>query len=356
MPEIVVPGESMIFSEPPISAESPISRGDDLESKKTVNGLVIRGSRNLFTVRICDSGEILECRIKGKILKNTEAYYNPLAPGDVVEVEGNLILGLAKRRNLFVRFNQKGQLPQILASNVDLVLCVTSFASPPFRPRFIDRVLLQADEAGIPAAIVCNKCDLVHNSDPDEVLDIEERLSDFQRIGFPVLRLSARTKEGLDELRNFIAGKFSVLIGQSGVGKSSLIRALAPDLELKTGAVNEKYDRGNHTTTQPVLLDVPDADGNPCGSRIIDTPGIRRFALAGIRAEDLILYMREFAPLAGKCSYGLSCSHKTEPGCKIMEAVTAGVIHEDRYISYLRIREELEGEDPAGRESAGKRS
>jgi len=305
---------------------------------------VIRSSRNLFTVRI--GNEETECRIKGKVLKAAEAYYNPLAPGDLVELEDGLILGLEKRRNLFTRFNQKGQAPQILAANVDLVLCVTSLSSPPFRPRFLDRLLAQADAAGIPAAIVCNKYDLAEAESSgwldSDLCDIEERLSDFERIGCPVFRLSAKTGEGLDEFRRFIAGKFSVLVGQSGVGKSSIVKVLIPDLEIKTGAINEKFNRGNHTTTQPVLLDIP---GMKDGTRIIDTPGIRRFALAGITPEELILHLREFAPLAGKCSYGLSCSHETEPGCKVMEAVAAGVIHEDRYESFLRIRDELAGKE-----------
>ena len=303
------------------------------ESGKPVKGLVVRGSRNLFTVRV-NGGEI-ECRIKGKVLKGVEGYYNPLSPGDVVEIEDGQIVALEKRQNEFARYNQKGQAPQLLAANVDLVVCVTSVSSPPFRPRFLDRALLQADAAGIPAAIVCNKYDLAQDGeDPDT----EERLSDFQRIGFPVFRLSVLSGEGLDEFKQFISGKFSVLVGQSGVGKSSLVMALIPGLEIKTGAVNEKFNRGNHTTTQGVLLEASDSK-----TRIVDTPGIRRFAPAGIHPDDLILYMREFAPLAGKCSYGLSCSHETEPGCKIMEAVHAGVIHEDRYESFLRIRKELSG-------------
>ena len=302
-----------------------------------MKGLVIRGSRNVFVVRTGTGPEETEreCRIKGKILKGVKGYYNPLAPGDMVDLEGSLIIGLEKRRNEFSRFNQKGRLPQLLAANVDLVFCVSSPSSPPFRPRFLDRVLLQADMAGIPAAIVCNKYDLLDN---ETDLDTEERLSDFERIGFPVLRVSAKTGEGLDELKRFAEGKFSVLTGQSGVGKSSLIKALIPDLDIKTGAINGKFDRGNHTTTQGILLEIPGE-----GTRFVDTPGIRRFALAGIDQAGLILYMREFAALAGKCSYGLSCSHKTEPGCKIMEAVDAGVIHEDRYESFLRIRDEISG-------------
>jgi ribosome biogenesis GTPase / thiamine phosphate phosphatase len=319
-------------------------------------GLVVRGSRNLFTVRA--GGKEIECRIKGKVLKGVEGYYNALAPGDIVEINNGLITGFEKRRNCFARFNQKGQAPQLLASNVDLIVCVSSIASPPFRPRFIDRALAQAEIAGIKAAIVCNKYDL---ADPDPAdhdpadhdlgdsdladPDIEERLSDFERIGYPVFRLSAKSGMGLDEFRQFISGKFSVLVGQSGTGKSSLINALIPALEIKTGEINEKYSRGKHTTTQGVLLESMDGGGESNSIRIIDTPGIRRFAIAGLKASELIFYMREFAPLAGKCSYGLSCSHQTEIGCKIMEAVYAGVIHEDRYESFLRIQDEIAGKN-----------
>jgi ribosome biogenesis GTPase len=208
----------------------------------------------------------------------------------------------------------------------------------------LDRALLQADIAGIPPVILINKDDLSRGD-----LDVEERLEDFHRIGYPLLKVSALTGAGLDDLRTLIDGKLSVLVGQSGVGKSSLIKALIPDLDIRVGSLNEKYDRGNHTTTMSVLLDIPGrtkpggTEGTGGGTFIIDTPGIRRFVPEGIGAEDLIFYMREFAPLAGKCTYGLSCSHLTEPGCKILEAVAAGVIHEDRYESFLRIRDELGG-------------
>jgi ribosome biogenesis GTPase len=290
------------------------------------------------------SGAGLECRIKGKVLKGVETFYNPLAPGDRVLVEEDTpgtgrIIALEERRNRFTRFNQKGRGTnrsagsQLLAANVDRILCVTTPASPPWRPRFLDRSLVQADIDGNPAAMVCNKWDRF-DGDPDT----DERLEDFRRIGYPVLRVSAKTGEGLDALRELTAGRLSVLVGQSGAGKSSLINALLPELSLRVGDINEKYDRGNHTTTMSVLL------GTAPGARCIDTPGIRRLLPDGVTADDLILHMREFAPLAGKCTYGLSCSHRTEPGCKIMEAVNAGVIHEDRYESFLRIQDELAGE------------
>jgi ribosome biogenesis GTPase len=199
--------------------------------------------------------------------------------------------------------------------------------------------LLQADSAGIPALIVCNKIDLDGDDYTDSRLDADERLEDFRRIGFEVVFLSVKTGEGLDDLKRLLEGKLSVLIGQSGVGKSSLINALLPEINLRTGTINEKYDRGNHTTTISSMVEINN------DTWIIDTPGIRRFVPDRVGAEELILNMREFAPLAGKCSYGLSCSHRSEPGCKIMEAVTAGVIHEDRYNSFLRIHDELSGKN-----------
>jgi len=311
-----------------------------------MNGTILSGSRNIFTVRI-DNGDI-ECRIKGKILKGAEDLYNPLAPGDRVRVEldsghpgKGMITALEERKNVFSRFNQKGGAPQLLAANVDLVLCMTTRMSPPFRPRFLDRVLLQADIAEIPALVICNKVDLDDDDCCTSSLDTDERLEDFKRIGYEVIGISATTGRGLDELRQRIAGKRVVLTGQSGVGKSSLINALLPELNIKTGTINEKYDRGNHTTTLAFMVEV---DSN---TWLIDTPGIRRFVPAGIDADELVLNMREFAPLAGKCTFGLSCSHRTEPGCKIMEAVNAGVIHEDRYNSFLRIYDELAGKNYA---------
>ena len=318
-----------------------------------LKGLVIQSSRNLMIVKVeTEKGcQELECRIKGKVLKGQENLYNPAAPGDIVIIkkisDGSqqkqcaMILSVEERRNVFSRYNQKGsasrsetsRASQLLAANIDLVLCVCTPLSPPFRPRFLDRVLLQADIAGIEAVVICNKNDL-NNNDPD----VYERLNEYSRIGYKVLYVSAKTGEGIDILRGEIEGKTCVLTGQSGVGKSSIINALQPELKIKEGLLNEKYDRGVHTTTLSIMFEL-------LNTRIIDTPGVRRFIPDGIEPGEVITYMREFAPLSGKCSFGLSCSHRTERGCKIMEAVHAGIIHEDRYDSFLRIIDDLEGKN-----------
>lgn len=302
-------------------------------------GSIVYGSCNVFTVKTEGAPpRIHECRIKGKVLKAARGLYNPLAPGDLVEFDAarGLILSLRERRNVFTRFNIKGNAPQLLASNVDAVVCFATPVSPPFRPRFLDRLLLQADAAEIPALIVCNKIDLFPALDGETLTAIEKRLSDFERLGYSVLRISAKTGEGMEVLESRLKGRRAVLVGQSGCGKTSLVNALLPAAMQKTGALNKKYDRGNHTTVMSVLFDDEEA-----GFSLIDTPGIRRLVPEGIAPGDLQTLMRDFAPVAGKCAFGLSCTHRSEPGCRIREAVETGKIHEDRFESYIRISEEL---------------
>ena len=313
-----------------------------------MRGILISGSNNSFDVN-CEDGILRRCSIKGKKLKTEGGFYNPLCPGDVLEIEEDelsrdtgRISALVPRKNGFMRWNVKGRAPQLLAANVDLLLCVTTPDEPPFRPRFIDRALAQAEQAGIEAVIVCNKWDLPSAESPD----LHMRLSDWEGLSYRVVTVSARTGEGLIELAELIEEKQCVLIGQSGVGKSSLINALDASYALKTGGLSEKYGRGTHTTTKGVLLRVHIKNSLTGGRQnvytsLIDTPGVRRFVLHDIEPENLALYFREMRPLIGKCSFGMSCSHISESGCKILEAVHAGVISEERYESWLRIREEL---------------
>lgn len=306
-----------------------------------IEGLVLGGTNNHFEVEAGD-GQCRICQIKGKVLKASEGYYNPLAPGDRVMIlpdgtdpRRGMIQSLVPRTNHFVRLNQKGNAPQLLGANLDLVLIVTTPAEPPFRPRFVDRALIQADAEHIEPVIVVNKADL--GLDEDTV----ERVTDWERLGYTVLQVSAKTGSGMDALKSRISGRLSAFVGQSGVGKSSLINALDARLTLRTGSLSEKYDRGTHTTTRGMLFHMPLSE-NGEKADVIDTPGVRRFVLHDIPAADLALYFREMEPLVGSCSWGASCSHEHEPGCKILEAVYAGIIHEQRYESWRRIREEIE--------------
>lgn len=301
-----------------------------------MKGLVLSGSNSLFQVS-CDDGSKRLCGIKGKRLRDLTGTWNSLAAGDRVEIEidahtssRGLVTAMEPRRNVFGRFNEKGQSSQAIAANIDLVVCVTSPRLPPFRPRFIDRVAVLAEAAAAPLLIVLNKSDLGFDE------DIEDRLAEYQELGYDVHVASADSGDGIGELREFIDEDVSVFVGQSGVGKSSLINALEPGLLRRTAAVSEKFDRGKHTTTMAELL--PLADGK---TWIADTPGMRRLALRGIEPSALIAYFPEMTGLESECAYGTSCTHSHEAGCAVRSALDEGRIHPDRFESYLRIREEL---------------
>ena len=309
-----------------------------------MQGLVLSGANNFFAVRTPE-GNVVRCSIKGKKLKEIRGYYNPLAPGDTVDIEYDTlhpdqgqITALIPRRNGFARWNQKTRSPQLLAANIDLLLCVTTPANPPFRPRFTDRTLVQAAAEGIPTLIIVNKIDL---GIPESV---RERIRDWQRIGIQVCEVSAKTGEGLEALAHLLAGKTCAVTGQSGVGKSSLLNSLDPSLALKTADISFKYDRGIHTTTQGIFLPMTFTahDGTQLSFNIIDTPGIRHFALWGIKPEEIIFYFPEMEKAAIQCAFGLSCSHIHERGCRILEELSAGHIHPDRYESWRSMHDELE--------------
>lgn len=313
-----------------------------------MQGLILNGSKNVFEVE-CEDAVIRSCSIKGKVLKASEGYYNPLAPGDVVELSDDSledtkgsIVDLVPRKNEFVRWNIKKRCPQLLAANLDYLLIVTTPDQPPFRPRFIDRALAQAEFEDITPVIVCNKYDIPAAQDEA----FQERLSAWEAIGYRVLRLSAKTGEGMMELASLLAGHLSAFVGQSGVGKSSLINVLDNDVVLKTGSLSQKYGRGTHTTTKGSLLHIQLDEALMGGLKeqsadIIDTPGVRRFLLHDIHAENLALYFKDFKPFLGKCTYGMSCTHTNEKGCAIKEAVANGAIHQCRYESWNIIAEEM---------------
>jgi len=313
-----------------------------------MQGLILNGSKNIFEIE-CEDGIVRNCSIKGKILKASEGYYNPLAPGDIVtldkatlEDDKGLITDLEPRKNEFVRWNIKKREPQLLAANLDYLLIVTTPNEPPFRPRFIDRALAQAEYENITPVIVCNKYDIKAAQDEE----FQTRLQIWEDIGYKVIRSSARTREGIEELANLIENKLSAFVGQSGVGKSSITNVLDNNVVLKTGSLSQKYGKGTHTTTKGTLIHLQ-LDEALMGGRkgavadIIDTPGVRRFLLHDITADNLAFYFKEFKPYLGQCGFGMSCSHIAEKNCAIKDAVAEGKISQERYDSWLRICEEM---------------
>ena len=321
-----------------------------------MEGLIIAGTNNTFTVE-CDDELVRNCTIKGKVLKSDKRFYNPLAPGDRVTIESDPIneqkgqvLSVLERKNTFLRWNVKGRCPQLLASNLDYLILVCTPDEPPFRPRFIDRALAQAEHQGITPVIVCNKWDLAEQMQSDgrqkEYDLIDRRLSIWSDLGYNVLRISAKTGEGMQQFAQLLENHLSAFVGQSGVGKSSLINVMDNSCVLKTGSLSKKYGKGSHTTTKGTLIHLTLNESLLDGIKgrkadIIDTPGIRRFVLDDVQAQDLAMYFKEFEPLIGKCKFGLNCKHQTEPDCAVLEAVKDGRITQERYDSWARITNEI---------------
>lgn len=220
---------------------------------------------------------------------------------------------------------------QVIVSNADLILPVFAIANPTPKWGLLDRYLVAAEAAEIPVLIVLNKLDLAwKNPSFDEEIDV------YRHIGYPVLLVSAATGEGIEELKQALQGKQSVMVGKSGVGKTSLLNAIQPGLGLRVKAVsNGELGKGRHTTTHLEMFDLE------FGGALVDTPGIREFGLWDIAVDELAYLFPEMAEYVGRCKFGLSCHHDQEPGCAIRKAVMAEEISPYRYQSYMNLRREL---------------
>jgi len=291
------------------------------------NGRVISPYGVLAFV-LTEEGERL-CRVTDSL---TDGKTSVLAPGDEVRVEqcddGPTVTAVRRRHTTLSRPAIYKAREQVFAANIDLLVVVTSTAKPPFRAGLVDRYLIAAEVGGVGMLLCVNKIDLA--AEPDEV-------DGYRALGLPVVNTSCVDGAGIDDLREALRGKLSILAGQSGTGKSSLINSMDPTLRLATRQVSDDTQKGRHATTASRIYQL---DG---GIRIIDTPGIRQLGLWGVTSQELDYYFPEIARFAAECRFR-NCVHDREPDCAVRSAVESGQIAAHRYESYHRIRRSLEEE------------
>lgn len=303
-------------------------------------GLVVRNTGSNYIVRL-DSGEELPCRVKGNFRIRGIRTTNPVAVGDRVEVtkaadDADYITEVLPRRNYIIRrASNLSKESHILASNLDCAALVATLRDPATPTTFIDRFLATAEAYSIPAILVINKVD-IYDEDDLELADAIAYL--YDSIGYKVYLVSAQTGEGVDTLREALRDKVTLLAGNSGVGKSSLINALVPGADLKTGRISDIHHTGTHTTTFSEMIDLPG------GGEIIDIPGVRGFGTIDFAPAEVSHYFPEIFRIGKDCKYS-DCKHTGEPGCAVREAVEESRISQSRYASYLSILEEIADAD-----------
>lgn len=279
------------------------------------------------------------CQLRGT-LKQASKKTELCVIGDFVQIElladgTGVITAVLPRQRVLSRVepsNYAGtstEREQILIANPDQAVIISAAAQPNPNVRFIDRCLVAAGKADVPAVVVLNKLDLVDIRHARQVFGM------YAKAGYPMLYVSALTGQGIDELHQLLVGKISVFTGRSGVGKSSLLNAIQPGLGLAIGAISAKLDKGRHTTRYAEMIPLAE------GGYVADTPGIRGFGLWDVEPNELDSYFPEFAEFIPQCAFS-DCKHIEEPSCAVRAAVERGVIAELRYDSYLRLREELE--------------
>jgi len=287
-----------------------------------------------------DEGKIFNARIKGKFKIDNITSTNPIAVGDVVladmenELENTLtITDIAPRKNYITRSSPHNRNQHhIIASNLDQSLLFATLKDPKTSLGFIDRFLITSEAYHVPSIIVFNKSDLYKEKEKEKFADIKEI---YEAIGYKVQLMSIEMNDGVEEVKNLLKDKTTLLSGHSGVGKSSFINIVFPELRLRTQDVSGWSGKGLHTTTFAEMFNLS------FGGRVIDTPGIRELGLVDISKQELSHYFPEMRALINDCQFN-NCMHINEPGCAVKEAVNAGTIHPDRYYSYLNILESIE--------------
>ncbi|MBK9255946.1 MAG: ribosome small subunit-dependent GTPase A [Saprospiraceae bacterium] len=307
-----------------------------------MQGTVIKSTGSWYRVK-STTGEMYQCRIAGKLKLDDLKLTNPIAVGDIVnfdpepEEEGiGSIKTIEPRKNYVVRQSpRKKHFLHFLASNIDQAVVVVTIKEPNLKPAFIDRFLLMTEPYNIPAVIVINKSDIYDQYDIDHFTLIRDV---YTKIGYQVMLSSVVTGEGIIELWSVLKDKVTLICGQSGVGKSSLVNTIQPGLGLKTEEISDFSGKGQHTTTFAEMFELND------GGSIIDTPGIKTLAFTHLEITDVAHNFREFFALSSSCRFA-DCTHQNEPQCAIKKAVESGEISELRYYNYLNIVEEIDDQN-----------
>jgi ribosome biogenesis GTPase len=321
---------------------------------QTSQGLIIRKAKG--TCLVNTNGQTIPCAIPTRLWKESESaahgknpyklrqHGEPVAVGDIVrytEVHNGMgqIVEVLPRRNKLARRSAvplPGAHPfeQVIAANIDLVVPVFAYTHPIPKWNMLDRYLVSAEAARIPPLICITKLDLANLDDRSVQHEVWDTLETYRKIGYAIILTSTRTGEGIVELVQALQGRISVLLGKSGVGKTSLLNAILPESDLRIKDVSQKTGKGKHATTwlEMYLLGK--------GGAIVDTPGEREFGLWDVDVDELAWFFPEMRPYIGKCKFGSDCHHDEEPGCAIRKAAMTGHIDPRRYQSYMRLREE----------------
>lgn len=303
-------------------------------------GIVIKSTGSWYFVQN-ENKELVECKIRGKFRTKDIKSTNPLAVGDYVlysidaQTGKGIITEREERKNYIIRksINLSKQY-HVLAANVDQAILMVTLAFPKTYPEFIDRFLVSAEAYHIPAMLFFNKVDLYNNETNAEM---DQLISIYEKIGYPCYTISAKTGKGVEAIKLLLANKVTVIAGHSGIGKSTLVNAIEPGLNLKTTEISDYHEAGKHTTTFPEMHNLSN------GGYIIDTPGIKGFGIFDMEKEEVGHFFPEMFSLLPECQFN-NCTHRHEPKCAVKTAVADGSISESRYKSYLSILNNEEDE------------
>ena len=312
-----------------------------------MKGLVIKNTGSWYTV-LMDDGGMLDCKIKGNFRLKGIRSTNPVAVGDRVEVDTatSYITGIEDRRNYIIRKSSNlSKQSHIIAANVDQAFLIVTVNYPQTSTTFVDRFLASAEAYRVPVVLIFNKTDLL---DEDEQHYQQMMMTLYETVGYECRTVSAATGEGIDELKPLLKGKITLLSGNSGVGKSTLINRLVPGANLRTAEISDAHNTGMHTTTFSEMLKVnmqaegeEAADGQQEISWLIDTPGIKGFGTFDMEPEEICGYFKEIFQFSKNCHFS-NCTHTHEPGCAVVKAVEEHYIAASRYQSYLSMLEDKE--------------